>query len=1047
MSIYSLLFTVTVDEIDKCISDNQDTLSSLPRSSYRHAALLSTLASLRLDRFLLLDDEQDLKMSILQFSRSIFMPFPLSTGDDPNIISTLYSLSHALIYRSRKYNQLSDVGYSIKYLHFLRDLSSSKVSGATRANFTTSLVYALALQVQLEPGNAIQGVEEMSILCRELLSSDLPKQDIGDTVESFARAVLISLIYQWNQPSQQMIDCLEEASMHLPDSQIISFALFRYFELRFFITKSDDDYENAMDALDKMLAGNASTDSPGPYLAQALHAAAGLAGDRFRYYEDPKYLEEALSRYRAILDSTSPGDPDRGGIIQSLVELERRRSDEFGVTGLLPEALLVDSGADGVVDPPSFLHLAASLAQSSATNFPSMTVEDLSPHLEAVEDMDRITDAAEIENAAKYCRLLLTSLQKRGDEALSMTHLTLSMLGYFFLHAYKQTNNPTYLNEAIDVFQRILEMPRARWLHFSVIRQLISSLSCRRKLSKDKMDFDEAMRLFPLAANDTCARVPDRFEVSSEWAQISRKFLDPSASAAYESAISLMQDSLTFAPTLEIQHRRLVALRDDVEKLPLDYASYQIDKGQLAEAIVTLERGRGLLWSELRGLRTSIDQLSRANMQLAKEFAAINKDLEKLTTSDSQSFVSDCGDDGSGEEADLDPDPFSHTIKKQRRLLDERTRLITRIRSIPSFENFLVPPSFEALRTAARHGPVIIINHCHWRSDIIILLHDSDPSLIPTQDDFYNCAKGLKDQLLAAQKKGLDFKAYDDTLASILKTLYDLVGRPVLQRLKELKIPDKSRIWWCPTSVFCSLPLHAMGPVGSEERLYFSDLYISSYTPSLSALIESRKPGCHLSEKPSILLVAQPDEFMPEARNEIALIRRLKTKVTMLASTRAKPSNVMKRLRDHRFAHFSCHGILETGKPFGACFKLYQGRLTLLEIIRSQLPSAEFAFLSACHTAGLTQESIADEGLHLSAAVQYSGFRSVVGTLWAMADIDGQVVTKHFYESLFSDEWKDVPYYERTAKALWDAVRELRRVRGKNKATLERWVNFVHYGA
>lgn len=988
-------------------------------------------------------------MSILQFSRSIFMPFPFSTGDDPNIISTFFALSHALIHHARKYNQLSDVGYSIKYLHVLRDLSSSRVSGATRTNFTASLVNALALQAQLEPANAMQDVEEMSILCRELLSSDLSKQDrdIGDTVENFARAVLISIIYKWNQPSQQIIDCLQEANVHLPDLQIISFALFRYFDLRFYITKSDDDYENAMAALDKMLTGNSPTDSPGPYVRQALHAAAGLAGDRFRYHGDPKYLEEALSRYRTILDSTPRDDPNRGGVIQSLVELERSRFNEFGVTGLLPEALSIDSGAEGVVDPPSFSHLAASLAVSSAINFPSMTVEDLSPHLEALDDMDRITDAAEIENAVKYCRLLLTSLQKRGDEALSMTHLVLSMLGYFFLHAYEETNNSTYLDEAIDVFQRILKVPHAQWLHFSVIRRLIMSLLRRRELSKDKRDFDEIMRLFPLAAADTCANVPDRFDVSCEWAQISRISLDSSASAAYESAISLMQDILTFAPTLEIQHRRLVTIRDDVEKLPLDYASYQIDKGQLAEAVVTLERGRGLLWSELRGLRASIDQLSRADMHLAEKFAAINKDLEELTTSDPQSFVSNCGDDGSDEE--VDPDPFSHTIRKQRRLLDERTRLITQIRSLPNFEDFLVAPSFKALRTVARHGPVIIINHCRWRSDIIILLHDSDPSLIQTQDNFYDRVKGLKDQLLAARKKGLDSKAYDDTLTSILKTLYDLVGQPVLQRLKELKIPDKSRIWWCPTSVFCSLPLHAMGPVGSEDnfKLYFSDLYISSYTPSLSALIESRKHGSHLSEKPSILLVAQPDEFMPKAWNEISLIRRLETDVTMLSSKRAKPSNVMKRLRDHRFAHFLCHGILEPGKPFDACFKLYKDRLTLLEIIRSQLPSAEFAFLSACHTAGLTQESIADEGLHLSAAVQYSGFRSVVGTLWALADDDGPVVTEHFYDSLFSDEWKDVPYYERTAKALWDAVRELRAVRGKNKATLERWVNFVHYGA
>jgi CHAT domain-containing protein len=58
----------------------------------------------------------------------------------------------------------------------------------------------------------------------------------------------------------------------------------------------------------------------------------------------------------------------------------------------------------------------------------------------------------------------------------------------------------------------------------------------------------------------------------------------------------------------------------------------------------------------------------------------------------------------------------------------------------------------------------------------------------------------------------------------------------------------------------------------------------------------------------------------------------LNTKVTTLLSKTATPSAVIKQLEDHRFAHFSCHGILETGKPFDASFKLYDDkRLTLLE--------------------------------------------------------------------------------------------------------------------
>jgi CHAT domain-containing protein len=103
--------------------------------------------------------------------------------------------------------------------------------------------------------------------------------------------------------------------------------------------------------------------------------------------------------------------------------------------------------------------------------------------------------------------------------------------------------------------------------------------------------------------------------------------------------------------------------------------------------------------------------------------------------------------------------------------------------------------------------------------------------------------------------------------------------------------------------------------------------------------------------------------------------------------------------------------------------------------------------LSACHAAELTEESIADEALHLTAAMQYSGFRSVVGTMWEMADTDGRDLAKSFYKSLFSGEVAaatGVPYYERTAGALRDATQKLREKRG---ISLERWVNFVHYGA
>ena len=180
---------------------------------------------------------------------------------------------------------------------------------------------------------------------------------------------------------------------------------------------------------------------------------------------------------------------------------------------------------------------------------------------------------------------------------------------------------------------------------------------------------------------------------------------------------------------------------------------------------------------------------------------------------------------------------------------------------------------------------------------------------------------------------------------------------------------------------------------------------------------------------------------------EIQVVRALDAEVTSLISEAATPAAVLDGFHHHRFVHFACYGTLEAGKPFEAGFELYRGeRLTLLEIVRSHLPTAEIAFLSACHTAEATEGSITDEGLPLSAAVQYSGLRSVVGTMWVMMDEDGQELAENFYRALFSISRREqeIPYYERSARALRFAIKKLRRRRG---ITLERWANFVHCGA
>ena len=241
-----------------------------------------------------------------------------------------------------------------------------------------------------------------------------------------------------------------------------------------------------------------------------------------------------------------------------------------------------------------------------------------------------------------------------------------------------------------------------------------------------------------------------------------------------------------------------------------------------------------------------------------------------------------------------------------------------------------------------------------------------------------------------------------------------------------------------------------MGPIPSEghRKRYFSDLYVSSYTPTLGALIVSRASVTQTSNlSPSLLMVGQPDEYIQGVKGEMDVIRAVGIPLAELISDQATRATVIQGLQKHQLVHFACHGNLEPGKPFEASFELHGGdRLTLLDIVRSRLAiTAELAFLSACHTAEHTDLEHPDEALHLTAAMQYCGFRSVVGTMWAMADTDGRDLSAHLYGHMFSPDGEvGLPLCERSARALRDAVQKLRK---KKEVTLERWVNFVHYGA
>ena len=168
-----------------------------------------------------------------------------------------------------------------------------------------------------------------------------------------------------------------------------------------------------------------------------------------------------------------------------------------------------------------------------------------------------------------------------------------------------------------------------------------------------------------------------------------------------------------------------------------------------------------------------------------------------------------------------------------------------------------------------------------------------------------------------------------------------------------------------------------------------SKYVVSSYTPTLSALISARSQGLnHAHELVSdlkALVLAQPTtkgyDNLPTTIKELELIENLIPSIQLLhiAEGPLACSNANRTVDEatiHLMAtsilHLACHGHQDHVDPLNSGFELEDGRLTVSRLISCHTPNAFLAFLSACESAANDLE-IPDESLNLSAAMLYAG--------------------------------------------------------------------------
>ncbi|PPQ90735.1 LOW QUALITY PROTEIN: hypothetical protein CVT25_010172 [Psilocybe cyanescens] len=212
------------------------------------------------------------------------------------------------------------------------------------------------------------------------------------------------------------------------------------------------------------------------------------------------------------------------------------------------------------------------------------------------------------------------------------------------------------------------------------------------------------------------------------------------------------------------------------------------------------------------------------------------------------------------------------------KLAQEWDQVLTRVRTIPQFKDFLHPLSYSTLfRNLPDSGHVVVINIHEDHSDSLILTSSAEGPLhiaLPDfssriADDLYHDLKILLhnskiqsqgDRNNTGCRSHLHKRA---SVADILHQLWSFVVKPILNSLEYscfdnsftlflrltllLKQPASNlpHIWWCATGPLTFLPIHAAGIYTSTASpgVYnkLSDFAVSSYIPIISFLVKIKQ--------------------------------------------------------------------------------------------------------------------------------------------------------------------------------------------------------------
>ncbi|KAG1747308.1 CHAT domain-containing protein [Suillus lakei] len=671
---------------------------------------------------------------------------------------------------------------------------------------------------------------------------------------------------------------------------------------------------------------------------------------RFNHQGKPHDLNEAISLYEEVLRLWPVGHKFRAFALNNLGGALSNRFNQRGDVDDLNRAISLRREAL-TLSPPGNPYRDATL------NNLALALKTRYAKSDASEDLNEAID---------LYRESLQFLRPDNPERHKIFHNLSSALCSRFTQSRKNED----VEEAIRLCQESLEaLPSLHPSRYFSYMRLQGAYLSRYRVQRKSADLSLAVENFRLASRHPTQGFPERIKEAVEWACQAEVYRHDSALEAYQMCFELFDNHVMTRSSI-ISRREAATVFRGTQSLPVDAASCAIRRDNLRQAIELVEQGRGQQWSLASRLRTPLEDLESRSPKLARNFSKLSKRLSEAQGSAPST------DRAAADRAEI----------QYRRLTEQWGAAVVEIRNLESFSRFLLPPSYEDLQAAAHHGPVIILIASQYSCSAIIVSTSGEPHHVPLRSVTLTDLKNLKDRFARAIRQAsiMGPKEPRNDLIVLLRIVWDEIMLPIVDVLRhDLKLKYHSRIWLCPTAAFTSIPLHAAHPFRTRadcsKEACLEDLYICSYTPTLSALIRSRQMmKTHVT--PSFVAIGQGQPRAGKSKALLAVDSELELVRKLVPET----------------------GHTDPTQPYDSHFVMKDEPLTLLDIMEKDIPHAEFAFLSACHTA-VGDEETPDEVIHLAAGLQFSGFKSVIGTLWEVDDAVAKHVVEAFYKNIFKD--------------------------------------------